>query len=101
MAMDTKQASTQQISPPLKRTDKLFIFFMMCMTCVVAVMGYTTYQQGKVEETSKRNGEAWLKWLSESAKSRHEPGYEPAACAAQLPPATQTWGGLFRKHHGT
>ena len=95
MAMDTKQASTQQISPPLKRTDKLFIFFMICMTCVVAVMGYTTYQQGKVEETSKRNGEAWLKWLSESAKSRHDPGYEPAACAAQLPPATQTWGGCF------
>ena len=93
--MDTKQASIQQVAPPLKRTDKLFIFFMLCMTCVVAWMGYTTFQKGTIEETSKRNGEAWLQWLSESAKHRHEAGFLPATCAAQSPPATQIWGNCF------
>ena len=93
--MDTEQDSLQRSDPPLKGIDKLFIFFMICMTCVVAGMGYMTYQKGTIEETAKRNGEAWLKWLSESAKNRHEPGFQPAACAAQLPPATQIWGGCF------
>ena len=93
--MDTKQAGIQPMAPPLKRADKLFIFFMICMTCLVAWMGYTTYQKGMIEETSKRNGEAWLKWLSESAKSRHAPGFQPAACAAQLPPVTQIWADCF------
>ena len=93
--MDANQAGNQLISPPLRRADKVFIFFMICMTCVVAGMGYTTYQRGTVEEASKRNGEAWLKWLSESGKSRHEPGFLPVTCAAQSPPAQQMWADCF------
>lgn len=93
--MDIKQASIQDTPPPLRRTDKAFIFFLICITCLVAVMGYTTYQRGKIEEASKRNGEAWLKWLSESAKNRLEPGFLPDTCAAQSPPAKQNWADCF------
>jgi hypothetical protein len=93
--MFAKQASIQHTSPPLRPTDKVFIVFLLCMTCVVAMMGYTTYQRGKIEEASKRNGEAWLKWLTESAKHRSEQDFLPAACAAQSPPAKQVWAACF------
>ena len=93
--VDTKQTNIQDTSPPLRLTDKAFILFMLCMTCVVATMGYTTYQRGKIEEASKRNGEAWLKWMSESANNRQEPGFLPAACAAQSPPIKQVWADCF------
>lgn len=65
------------------------------MTCVVAGMGYTTYQRGTIEEAAKRNGEAWLKWLSESGKNRFEAGFLPVTCAAQSPPAKQIWADCF------
>ena len=58
-------------------------------------MGYTTYQRGMIEEASKRNGEAWLKWLNESANHRFEPGFLPATCAAQSLPAKQIWADCF------
>lgn len=93
--MNTKQTNIQDKSPPLRRADKAFILFMLCITCVVATMGYTTYQRGTIEEASKRNGEAWLKWLSESGKNRHEPGFFPVTCAAQSPPAKQVWADCF------
>jgi hypothetical protein len=93
--MDTEQSSPQRSDPPLEGIDKLFIFFMLVMSCLVAWMGYQTYQKGMVEETSKRNGEAWLQWLSASAKQRHEPGFQPATCGAQLAPAVPSWGECY------
>ncbi len=93
--MDTEQVSIQHTSPPLSRTDKAFIFFLICVTCLVAGMGYSTYQRGQMEEAAKRNGEAWLKWLSESAKARLEPGFLPVTCAAQSPPVKQIWAACF------
>lgn len=93
--MDTKQASDPHTPMPLRLTDKAFIIFVICMTCLVAGMGYSTYQRGKIEEATKRNGEAWLKWLNESAKNRHEPGFLPVACAAQSPTVNQIWEECF------
>jgi len=96
MTMDTESGSAHPVEPPLKRSDKFFILFMICMVCIVTWVGYLSYQKGQLEETTKRNGEAWLQWLSEAATHRHEAGFQPEACAAQLPPTSQRWQNCYQ-----
>jgi len=56
---------------------------------VIAVVwiGMLSFKEGMKTEESKRNGEAWVAWLSEASSKRHEPGYALAACAGGTPAA--------------
>ena len=96
MTMDTESGNVHSVEPPLRRTDKLFLLFMLGMVCIVTWVGYLSYQKGQLEETSKRNGEAWLQWLSEAAAHRDEPGFQPEACAAQLSTTPQPWVSCYQ-----
>lgn len=94
--MDTESGSTLSVEPPLQRSDKLFVLFMVAMVGIVTWVGYLSYQKGQLTETTKRNGEAWLQWLSQAATQRQEPGFQPEACATQLPSTPQPWVNCYQ-----
>ena len=57
---------------------------------LVAWVGVLAYEEAMKTEQTKRNGEAWLKWLSEAAPKRAAQGFPAAACAAT---SGNLWGG--------
>lgn len=93
MNMDSASGSPAPIDLPLQRSDKFFILFMIGMVCIVTWVGYLSYQKGQLQETTKRNGEAWLQWFTEAAAHRHESGFEPKPCAAQ---SHNTWADCYQ-----
>lgn len=96
MTMDTTTSGVHPVDPPLGRTDKLFILFMVGVVGIVTWVGYLSYQNGQLEETAKANGEAWFRWFSEAAIHRHEPGFEPEACATQSSQASRRWEACYQ-----
>lgn len=63
-------------------SDTLFLAFLVFALAGVAWAGRLSYVEGMKTETTKRNGEAWAKWLSETSAERGKEGYAPSACAA-------------------
>jgi hypothetical protein len=55
---------------------------------VVAViwLGQFNFREGQHIEDAKKNGEAWVAWLTEAGTKRMEAGFEPAACAGGTKP---------------
>jgi len=70
-----------------------FGFFALMALVVVAVtwVGVLSFEEGMHTEKSKRNGEAWVAWLTENSAKRSDPDYPLRACAAglQAPTAAQ------------
>lgn len=66
--------------------DILFLIFLALAMLGVAWVGSLAYHEGMKTETTKRNGEAWVKWFSNEAPLRGKAGYEPADCATGLVP---------------
>lgn len=66
-----------------------FGFFALMAAVLIAVtwVGVLSYEEGIKTEKSKRNGEAWVAWLSENSAKRFEAGYPLAACAGGQPAA--------------
>ena len=68
-------------------------FFALMALVVVAVtwVGVLSFEEGMHTEKSKRNGEAWVAWLTENSAKRFDPDYPLRACAGglQAPTATQ------------
>ena len=60
-----------------------FGFFALMVAVLIAVtwVGVLSYEEGMNTEKSKRNGEAWVAWLSENGAKRFEADYALAACA--------------------
>ena len=71
------------------QSDSNFGFLALMAGVVIAVVwiGMLSFKEGMKTEESKRNGEAWVAWLSEASSKRHEPGYALAACAGGTPAA--------------
>ena len=71
------------------QSESNFGFLALMAGVVVAVVwiGSLSFEQAMKTEQSKRNGEAWVAWLSEAGTKRHEPGYALAACAGGIPAA--------------
>ena len=66
-----------------------FGFFALMVAVLIAVtwVGVLSYEEGMNTEKSKRNGEAWVAWLSENGAKRFEADYALAACAGGQPAA--------------
>lgn len=90
------QNPTLQAQQGLRRADKVFIVLLLGLVGLVTWVGHLSYQKGQQEETSKRHGEAWLKWMNDASEHRHEPGFQPTACAAQKTPSVPTWGECYQ-----
>ncbi len=61
-------------------------FFALMVMVVVAVtwVGVLSFEEGMNTEKSKRNGEAWVTWLTENSAKRFSADYPLGACAAGL-----------------
>lgn len=64
-------------------------FFALMAAVLVAVIwvGVLSFEEGMNTEKSKRNGEAWVAWLSDNSAKRFEAGYAMSACAGGQPAA--------------
>jgi len=62
--------------------DALFMVFLVLMLAFVAWVGMLSYEEGMKNEVTKRNGEAWAKWLGDASAERSKPGFAVAECAA-------------------
>lgn len=66
-----------------------FGFFALMAAVLVAVIwvGVLSFEEGMNTEKSKRNGEAWVAWLTDNGAKRFEAGYALSACAGGAAPA--------------
>ena len=62
--------------------DALFMVFLVLMLAFVAWVGMLSFAEGMKNEVTKRNGEAWAKWLGDASAERFKPGFAVAECAA-------------------
>ena len=65
--------------------DALFMVFLVFMLAFVSWVGMLSYAEGMKNEVTKRNGEAWAKWLGDASAERSNPGFAVAECAAGAP----------------
>jgi hypothetical protein len=72
-------------NPPQKLgptwVDILFLIFLAGVLVSVTMLGRLAFEEGMKTEKSKENGEAWVKWMSESSADRFKEGFKPAECA--------------------
>lgn len=88
-------------------TDLTFLASMVLMLALVAWVGKLSYLEGMKTEVSKRNGEAWAKWFSETGAERFKKDYglhvcsgeaagapspDPALPATATPAKSHEWG---------
>jgi len=66
--------------------DMFFLVFLCFAVVGVAWVGYLSFKAGMKTETTKRNGEAWAKRLSDAGVARHKEGFSPGDCAAGVFP---------------
>jgi hypothetical protein len=70
----------------LTLSDMFFLGFLCFAVVGVAWVGYLSFKAGMKTETTKRNGEAWAKWLTDAGVARHKEGFLPGECAAGVFP---------------
>jgi len=61
--------------------DILFLIFLVGVLISVTMLGRLAFEEGMKTESSKENGEAWVKWMSDASADRFKEGFQPAACA--------------------
>jgi len=66
----------------LSVADYGFFILMAVVVMLVVWVGVMSFEEGMKTEDSKRNGEAWVAWLTQAGTKRFEAGYELAECAA-------------------
>ena len=62
-------------------TDWIFLVSMAVMLALVAWVGELSYQEGMKTEVTKRNGEAWAQWFTETSAERFKEDFGLQACA--------------------
>ena len=77
-----------QTPAPKKMTlpDMFFMAFLVFAVVGVGWVGYLSFKAGMKTETTKRNGEAWAKWMTDAGVARHKEGFLPGECAAGVFP---------------
>ena len=88
--MEHAQGQQGNSSGALRFWDWMFLLLLGACLAGALWVGVLAYREGLKEEHAKREGEAWIRWLSSQAASRSDPGYGPAPCAART---GLTWGG--------
>ena len=80
-------------------TDKLFLAFLVIIVAAVTLLGVVNYKEALKVEDAKRNGEAWIAWLTETGTTRFEADSKHAACKGGIKAAADakagspgTWG---------
>ena len=72
-------------------SDIVFLVFLFLAMLGVGWVGHLAYKEGMKVEVTKRNGEAWAKWLAQAGLERGNEGYEFSACSTGfIPPAMPT-----------
>jgi len=77
-------AAGRKDSAGLTTGDYGFFALMIAVLIAVVWVGVLSYEEGMNTEKSKRNGEAWVAWLTENSPKRFETDYAMAACAGGL-----------------
>jgi len=75
-------ASPHHASTSLRVWDWGFVALLICAVLAVGWVGVIAHEEGLKTEQTKRQGEAWLKWLGEAAGKRASSDYAVSACAA-------------------
>jgi hypothetical protein len=68
----------------LSLADYGFFILMAIVVMLVIWVGVMSFEEGMKTEDSKRNGEAWVAWLTQASAKRFEAGFELTECAAGL-----------------
>lgn len=79
--MKTTETVAQAVHTGPKGTDMAFMVFLVGLLIFVSWLTTINYQEGMKTEVAKRNGEAWVAWLSQTGVQRFEPGFANTACA--------------------
>lgn len=69
-----------------KLADIFFLVFLAFAMLGVGWVGHLAYREGMKMEETKRNGEAWAKWLSQAGLERGNEGYEFSECSTGFVP---------------
>jgi hypothetical protein len=72
--------------------DWIFILLVVAALALVAYLGQIAFAHAQQTETSKRNAEGLVTWLSTASADRFNPDYPVKACAGGGDPKTSTWG---------
>ena len=79
-----------EIESPVRKKmtlpDMFFLAFLVFAVVGVGWVGYLSFKAGMKTETTKRNGEAWAKWMTDAGVARHKEGFLPGECAAGVFP---------------
>ena len=76
-------------------TDWTFLASMVVMIALVAWVGELSYQEGMKTEVTKRNGETWAQWFTETGTERFKDDFGLVSCIGGpnrpvTPPAENT-----------
>jgi len=74
--------------------DTLFLIFLACMLVGVGWVGVLSHEEGKKNEVTKQNGEAWVKWMKENSEARTKDDFKLEACSASST-ERKLWGDCF------
>lgn len=88
--MNPTESDTPAAPSGLSGTDIAFIGLMGALLIFVAWLTTVNYQEGMKTEAAKRNGEAWVEWLTTAGTTRFDDGFAHAPCAGKAEPGT--WG---------
>jgi hypothetical protein len=84
--MNTQDSAPPNASGAPNTKDIIFLIFMVVVVVAVVWLGQFNFKEGQHIEDTKRNGEAWVTWLTEAGTKRMEADYEPKACAGGVKP---------------
>ena len=88
--------SSSSSSPPVGTAptfaDWIFIAVLVGAIALVAYLGKIAFEQAQQTETSKRNAEGLVTWLSKASAERFNPDYPVKACAGGGDAKTSNWG---------
>ncbi len=89
--MNSSSSSTKVGTGPTF-ADWIFIAVLLGAIALVVYLGQIAFANAKQTETSKRNAEGLVTWLSTASADRFNPDYPVKACAGGGDPKTSNWG---------
>lgn len=88
--MNTSNTSPAPVNTGPNAYDIGFMVLMALLMVFVFWLTTVNYQEGMKTELAKRNGEAWVEWLTTAGTTRFDEGYKDAPCSGKAEPGT--WG---------
>lgn len=88
--MNTSDTSPTPVNTGPNAFDIGFIVLMALLMVFVFWLTTVNYKEGTKTEVAKRNGEAWVEWLTTAGTTRFDEGFKEAACSGKAEPGT--WG---------